>query len=220
MKKKFISIKKWLNEQANVESPTYGCVMLDCKIPKWEELHTSGIDKKDIYIDPKDDSYGLEDNPHVTVLYGIHEDEIDPEVIMSVIENNMEPVTVTISNISIFENEIFDVVKYDVPDTEQLLKYREMFMKSFTNTQTFPDYHPHITLAYVKPGEGSKYVKELDEPFSVTFDKGVYSFHQENEDGEKESIRKQFVFPKSDDFEVDLNSDGLEITSPFTSDNE
>jgi len=215
---KFISIKKWLNEQESISSPTYGCIMMDAKIPKWEELHIAGIDQKDLYVEPGED-YGLETEPHVTVLYGIHEDEIDPEVIMSVIEKNMETVVVTITNISIFENDKYDVVKYDVPVTEELQKYRDMFMKAFPNTQTFPDYHPHITLAYVKPGEGSKYVKELNEPFEVVFDKGVYSFHTTNDEGETELVRKQFVFPKEDDFEVDLTSDGSEIISPFKSDN-
>jgi len=192
------TINEWEKEKS--EEPTYGCVMLDAKIPRWKEDHMEGIDPKDVYIKPYDDSHGLEDNPHVTVIYGIHEDEIAPEVIMDVIEREMEPVTVTITNISIFNNDEYDVVKYDVPVTEQLKKYRDLFERDFPNTQTYPEYHPHITLAYVKPGEGKKYVSELDEPFEVTFSKGVYSFHDE----EGETVRKQYVFPTDEDFDVDL----------------
>lgn len=195
--KNFQTINEWLNEQK--DEKTYGCVMMDAKIPDWESIHASGIDPKDVYIKPYDDSYGIEDNPHVTVIYGIHEDEIDPEVIHGIIQNEMGPVTVTIDEISTFENDEYDVVKYDVPVTDELKQYREKFEKNYPNTQTFPEYHPHVTLAYVKPGEGKKYAKKLEEPFEVTFDKGVYSFHQKNKDGEIETMRKQHVFPKEDE---------------------
>lgn len=191
----FQSIKQWLLESK--KEKTFGCVMLDAKIPKWEEDHISGIDPKDVYIKPNDDSYGLEKNPHVTLLYGIHEDEIDPEVIMDVVKEKLEPLTVLIKKISIFENEEYDVVKYDVPVTKKLKYYRDLFEKTFPNTQTYPDYHPHITLAYVKPGEGKKYIKELDDPFEVTFYKGVYSFHENGE-----SIRKQHVFKTEEEINL------------------
>ena len=43
-------------------------------------------------------------------------------------------------------------------------------------------------------GQLKKYVKKLEEPFPVTFGKGVYSFH--DEEGEK--IRKEYTFPVED----------------------
>lgn len=191
---KFISLNEWLNEQQ--EEPKYGCVMMDAnKIPDWEEKHIAGIDPNDVYIKPYDDSYGLEDNPHVTVIYGIHEDEIDPEVPFGVIQNEMQPITVTIDEIGVFETPEYDVVKYEVPVTPELQKYRDRFLKSFSNTQTYPEYKPHMTLAYVNPGAGKKYAKKLEEPFDVTFGKGVYSFH----DKDGETILKQHVFPTEDE---------------------
>lgn len=194
----FQSINEWLNEQKEDEK-TYGCVMLEAKVPDWEEMHIGGIDPKDVYTKPYDDSFGLEKTPHVTVIYGIHEDEIDPEIIFDVIQKKMEPLTVTIDKIGIFETDDYDVVKYDVPVVKKLKKFRNLFLKSFPNTQTFPEYHPHVTLAYVKPGEGKKYVKKLEEPFEITFDKGVYSFHEKNKDGEIETVKKQHVFPEKDE---------------------
>jgi len=186
----FISINEWLNEQKN-EEKTYGCVMMEPnKIDGWEEKHLAGIDEKDVYIKPSDDSYGLEENPHVTVLYGIHEDEVDPSVVTDMIEQKMEPIKVKISEIDIFENEEYDVVKYNVPVTDELKEYREMFMNSFENTQTFPEYYPHITLAYVKPGTGKKYKKTLEEPFTVKFTRGVYSYHK---DGDKDNLIRKVI---------------------------
>lgn len=194
---KFVSFKNWLLEQKG-EDPTYGCVMMDTVIHDWEENHLKGIDPEDVYIKPYDDSYGLEENPHITILYGIHEDEVDPETVMNVIENNMDEITVTISKISIFENDEYDVVKYEVPVTEELLKYRNLFLNNFPNTLSFPEYNPHLTIAYVKPGEGKKYESELKDPFEVTFNKGVYSWH-EVKDGEIERKRKEHVFKKDDE---------------------
>lgn len=196
----FTSLENWINENSEVKSakareidddikePSYGCVMMESKIKEWEDLHLSGIEEDDLYEVPNDDSYGLEETPHVTIIYGIHEDEVDPEVIAEVIEKNMEPTTVIIDEIGIFEGEEYDVVKYNVPLTEQLQKYRDIFLK-FPNTQTFPDYHPHMTIAYVKPGLGKKYAGKVD-PFEVTFTKGVYSWHEIDEDGEEERERK------------------------------
>jgi len=200
---KFVSenLNEWLNEQK--EEKTYGCVMLYTNMRDWETIHTDGIDPEDVYIKPHDQSYGLETEPHMTILFGIHEDETDPEIVMNVIKENMEDVTVTISEISIFENDEYDVVKYDIPVTEQIAEYRELFEKNFENTQTFTEYHPHMTIAYVKPGEGKKYISKLDEPFEVTFTKGLYSWHEKNENGEVELKKKNYVF-NTDDEEYEL----------------
>jgi 2'-5' RNA ligase len=184
---KFTSINQWLNEKGIVDhnkpidDPKYGCVMMESKISNWEEYHTAGIDEDDVYIKPHDKSYGLEEIPHVTVVYGIHEDEIDEETISNVMEENMKPLTVTIEEVDIFEGKDYDVVKYNIPVTDQLMKYRKLFLK-FPNTQSYPEYKPHMTIAYVKPGTGKKYKRKLREPFQVTFTKGVYSYHNNPDD--------------------------------------
>lgn len=189
-KDRFQRIHEWLLEQKKEEEPLYGCVMMDAKIDGWEENHLSGIDDDDLYTKPTDDSYGLEENPHVTVLYGIHEDEVDPSVVVDMMEQKMEPLVVKIDTISTFENDEYDVVKYDVPVTDDLKRYREMFMESFENTQTYPDYHPHITIAYVKSGEGKKYAKKLDDPFDVRFSKAVYSYHKKDHKEGDDNVRR------------------------------
>jgi 2'-5' RNA ligase len=188
----FLSLDEWLLEQSikgnlpvtnKEERDHYGCVMMESKIKDWEDYHTAGIDEDDVYIKPHDKSYGLEEKPHVTVVYGIHEDEIDSETIANVIKANMKPFTVKIEDVDVFEGDEYDVVKYNVPIHDQLQQYRDLFMK-FPNTQSFPDYNPHMTIAYVKPGTGKKYKRKLREPFEVTFTDGVYSFHDNPEDPE------------------------------------
>ena len=189
---KFTSFKNWLNEQK--EEPTYGCVMAEPKkIDGWEENHLAGINEEDIYEDPNDDSYGLQKDAHITILFGVHEDKIDPTVVADMIEQKMKPFTVLISEIDFFERPDagYDVVKYNVPVTKELQNYRSMFLDAFENTQTFPEYKPHITISYVKSGTGKKYKKKLNDPFKVYFNKGVYSYHKE--DGLKDDLIRKVV---------------------------
>ena len=186
LKTGFLSLNDWLAEESakgdklidNEKRDYYGCVMMEANIDNWEDYHLAGIDEEDIYIKPYDESYGLEEQPHITVLYGLHEDEVDEEVYPEIIKQNMKPLTVLINEIDIFEGDEYDVVKYNVPISDQLQEYRDLFMR-FPNTQTFPEFKPHMTIAYVKPGEGKKYKRKLREPFEVTFDKGVYSYHSD-----------------------------------------
>jgi hypothetical protein len=60
-----------LNE---ITQPKYdfGCVMLYFEFPEITFLHNM-IDEKDIYTEEGDNSFGLEDEPHTTLLYGLHD---------------------------------------------------------------------------------------------------------------------------------------------------
>jgi len=181
---KFTSYKNWLMEEEKLQSKKldYGCVMLYAKVPDWEE-RISYIKKEDIYDDELND-YGLEDTPHCTLLFGIHLNETDPFDVKQVMTTFM-PVKSLITYMSTFNNPIYDVVKYDVPVNYQLRKYHEILKKTFPNTQDFPDYHPHMTIAYVLPGTGKKYTQTV-KAFQVVFNKAVYSY--KNEGGILEKI--------------------------------
>jgi 2'-5' RNA ligase len=193
LENKFISFINWLAEggphKSSEDEPKYGCIMMDADIKNWSQFHTSGIEEKDVYLKPYDDSYGLEENPHVTILYGIHEEEVDPQRMADMLEHYMKPVTVIIKEVDVFPGKEYDVVKYNVPLTGQLQGYRDIFIQ-IPNTQTFPEFQPHMTIAYVKPGTGEKYKRELRDPFQVTFTKGVYSWHPDKEKDPDKTSRK------------------------------
>jgi len=199
MENKFITLKQWIsmNEQKKEKEKTYGCVMLEAQVNDWDTIHLAGIEQKDLYND-ENDEYGLEEIPHMTLIYGIHEDEIDAPIIRETIKANIESFTVEINKIGYFETDEYDVVKYDIEPTKQMLKYRDIFLKSFENTQTYKSFHPHMTIAYVKKGEAKKYAKKLDESFEVTFTRGVYSYHTEV-NGELENKRSVIRLKKETD---------------------
>jgi len=172
----FTSFSNWLNERA-AEKLQYGCLMLGASVPNWKEK-ISIVKPEDLYTEG--DDYGYEKEPHVTIIYGLHDDEIYKSEFLDHVKS-LYPVEVTIDQISIFdENNDYDVVKFDVPVTEDLKQYRNFFEKFYPNTQTYDEYHPHMTIAYVKQGEGQKYVQKV-KPFKVLFNTAMYSYKDEKQ---------------------------------------
>lgn len=172
-------------EKTQSKKLDYGCVMLYAKISDWDK-HLKIIEKKDIYDDEFKD-YGLEHTPHCTLLFGLHLDEVKPDEVKEFMKT-FKPIEVTINEISTFKNDEYDVVKYDVPVTEELQMYHDLLERRFPNTQTFPDYHPHMTICYVLPGKGKSYTKKV-KPFKVIFDSVVYSYKGKGDDKEKIKVK-------------------------------
>lgn len=115
---------------------------------------------------------GRETNPHITVRYGLHTG--NAEDVRKVLAGQ-EPVVVTLSKTSLFESDEYDVVKVDV-EGAGLVALNELLGSNLENTQTHSGYSPHVTIAYVKPGTGSKYADDDSlEGERVTIDHVVFS---------------------------------------------
>ncbi len=74
-------------------------------------------------------------------------------------EHQDEKINITVKNITHFETPDYDVVKFDV-ESEQMSKLNKLMTDNFDYTNDYPDYHPHMTVAYVKKGMGKKYDKK------------------------------------------------------------
>lgn len=122
---------------------------------------------------------GRELNPHVTIKFGLHTD--DPEEVRSAIQA-MPPVAVAIGKASIFTGKgeggkpAYDVVKLEV-ESDALHKMNAGVSDCLECTDTRPEYKPHVTLAYVKPGLGEYYARRLNalEGKVAIFDRAVFS---------------------------------------------
>ena len=155
----------------------YGCLMLylDIEIDEWVEYLKGKIDEDDIY-DDEDGGFGIEDEPHITVLYGFHD-----EITYKDLKNDMEDKVIKIDDlnfvdISFFENDDYDVLKVDV-ESEKLNEYNNFFRENYPYTNEYEDYHAHITLSYINKGNGDKYTSEeiKNEIFNKLKEiKGVY----------------------------------------------
>jgi len=137
----------------------FGCVMIYLDFPEFKNLQKE-INKDDLYVDPQDDSFGLErGSAHVTLLYGLHEEVTDQQVIDIV--SKFDFGEISIKNISLFKNELFEVLKFEVEKEKYLIKCNKELSK-LPNTNEFKIFNPHLTLAYLKLGEGDKYIKMFE----------------------------------------------------------
>jgi 2'-5' RNA ligase len=138
------------------ETYDYGCAMVYFDMPKMKELHDL-IDPEDIYYEEGDRSYGLEDEPHTTLLYGLHSN-VDPQEIMELCKS-VEIGELRLHNVSSFNNQKYDVLKFDV-ENPSLYEINAKLQK-LPHTTDFPNYHPHATIGYLKPGTAQKYIAQL-----------------------------------------------------------
>lgn len=170
-----LKFKEWLNEariNENKGTHEYSCAMLYYDMPEMRSLH-SLIDEADVYTEEDDESYGLEKNPHVTLLYGLHDNEIDPEEVKGICTKHKYP-ELKLHNVSAFKNDKYDVLKFDV-DSEKLHQVNKE-LTSLPYTTDYPDYHPHSTIGYLKPGTADKYIQKFKgKEYTVNPNKIVYS---------------------------------------------
>jgi hypothetical protein len=138
--------------QENEAPRSYSCLMLDLSPLKkyWRQLERK-ICPCDLYVEGE--GHGFETEPHITIKYGLHTNNFD-EILDEI---DFRPITLTMDKISLFENEEFDVLKFDIV-SRALHGLNGRICDKFEFTDKFKDYHPHATIAYLKAGRGKDYV--------------------------------------------------------------
>lgn len=158
----------------------YGCVMgrIDEETShKILEFNNHMIGEDVLYIE--EENLGRENTPHVTIKWGLTE-SYSQEKMRNMLQE-IRPFMIEIRGTSLFENERFDVVKFDV-EGKELRSLNEMLSK-LPNHDSHPIYHPHMTLAYVRKGMGKNFVKEAKRFARVPVnmieysDRGVKSYY-------------------------------------------
>jgi len=134
-----------------LESHDYSCVL--ARLPKdladdilaWGEQQ---IPEQSLFVD--EDKKGREDEIHVTVKYGLSDPMPSEDLKRLFIET--APFEVSLAPITLFRNGKYDVVKLDVASPQLHELNQRITARTPCPGNTFPEYHPHVTLAYVKPG--------------------------------------------------------------------
>ena len=124
---------------------------------------------KFIYND-ENDEYGREDEPHITVLYGLI-DKVKPSEVQDIIYGEeFECFPIRFGGITSFriDDKPYDVLKIDVI-SEHLEKLHYLLRDRLPNENTFPEYCPHFTIAYVKKGT----CKDIEEEYTHLTDREV-----------------------------------------------
>lgn len=120
-------------------------------IPENHIFYGSGDENK--WKDPKG-KYGRAHNAHITVKYGIEDD--DPRDLVKALRA-FGPVKAALGKISLFEQKDHDVVKAEV-SSEDLHRLNALVREKTNNKDFHPEYIPHATIAYVKKGKGEDLV--------------------------------------------------------------
>lgn len=171
---KFKQLYDFISEGSAIRS--YSCLMLDLGflLNEIKELQEE-ICPCDVYdLDP---GHGLETEPHITVLYGLHVQQSKPIVD----KIDLCPVTFKIKNISLFENEKFDVLKFGI-ESKDLHSLNKEVCEKFEYTNNYPDYKPHCTIGYLMPGAGHHYKKLKSELLGKEFTSNRFIFSNKYSD--------------------------------------
>jgi 2'-5' RNA ligase len=148
----------------------YGCLMLKLPIKNWDVL-LSKINKEDVY---NVSGYGLEVEPHATILYGFTDEVNVKDIKDAVYAWVKSPISLSLENVSAFDTSpTFDVIKIDIK-SNSLHKLNTLFQK-FPHESMYPTYQPHATIAYLKKGTFPKYKFKLSNPISLKVNTFIYS---------------------------------------------
>lgn len=162
----------------------YAFLMIDYEMPSFIKDLQNKIPNNELYFgtdeEKKDNQYGFEKESHVTLAPCL-----DSDVDINKLKELLLPLKeykCILNNISIFENDNYDVLKADVKCPNMHKTYNKI-KENFELHSAYKEYHPHMTIAYMQKGMADKYkkkmldkIKELTPTsfdFSYTNDKGI-----------------------------------------------
>jgi 2'-5' RNA ligase len=155
-----LSFKNFILEKHEVKYE-YSCVML--RVPKDVSDRIKKWTKKNLLatmiFDTPDKDKGVENDHHITALYGLYKTTAD-KVIKKLKNEFLGPVNLELGRISLFkvnkDEDPYDVLKIDVI-SEDLIKINTFLRESFPYKSDYPDYKPHLTIAYCNKNQADKF---------------------------------------------------------------
>lgn len=133
---------------------SYGCVMI--RLPQHLDAEIRGyaaVVPDTLLVKTEDAGSGIPDEIHVTVKYGLLTTDAN-EVADAIV--GTEPIIVTLGRVGIFHNEKNAVLKIAV-ESRGLRALHNRVCSQIEHVNTYGDYRPHVTLAYLKKREDDPY---------------------------------------------------------------
>lgn len=157
-------------EDLGIDTGLLGCVMIDTEPIKVSDI----ISRDDLYFaDPELHSYtqGVvsETVPHTTILYGLMRTGLELKKHVDRLLEGWEPGEIIIDKIDFFygkdeQNSYITIIAL-LKITDEL-KDGNGRLRLLPHIDTFQEYNPHITLAYVKDSSGwQEYINLLNEKY-------------------------------------------------------
>lgn len=156
-------------------------LMVDYETPDLVKEIQNSIKKDDLYTEDDNEygyEYGLEKDTHVTLVACL-----DNDVDLKSLKKCLKPLSeydVVLKDISVFENDDFDVLKCSVI-SKTLLDSNEEIRNKFETHSNFETFKPHLTIAYMKKGKADKYKKDmLDKLIYLKSKNFSFSFYKDD----------------------------------------
>lgn len=150
-----------------IKIPDLGCVMLDVDSFPVTEMVTKG--EADLYTSTNPDHFWIdgavaERTAHVTVLFGLLDHALRQKPLIDIVLDGWTPPSLEVESIGAFESTYTDepyscIVAHIKPSKELLEGHQRLSLLPHINT--FPEYRPHLTLAYVKQEARDRWLREL-----------------------------------------------------------
>jgi 2'-5' RNA ligase len=136
----------------------YAFLMVDYETNEYIKDIQDKIKEEELYFEDDNDDYGLETNPHVTLVPCLDND-VDLEKLKTYLDDLSE-YDIILTDLSKFECDKFDVLKCTVK-SEKLKETNKKILKDFEMHSEYKVYQPHLTIAYMKQGMADKYLKKI-----------------------------------------------------------
>lgn len=152
-----INLKDMLMEDRSNQTARKGCLM--AMIPEESSklivnFTRQLINEQDLYVE--DNEYGLETEGHVTIRYGFLKDLNELEIRQLL--QGQKPFMMEIYGLDKFDTHPnYDVAMFKV--SSPVLRQLHEISGIYLNKSDYPDYNPHLTLAYVQKGKFNR-IKE------------------------------------------------------------
>lgn len=162
---------------------TGGAIMIKLEMPKWH-LITDVIKEEDIYKNMNIGTIidGVQTIPHVTLLYPVNKSVRFEEIkyVLDKLFADMDlmemdkVINLSTDRIDFFALNNYDVLTIRVNDNPILTKISEVLKSKIRNYTKLKEFHPHITIAYLKKGTADKYcqpyVNKIDRVDTITYE--------------------------------------------------
>lgn len=165
----------------------YSFLMIDFKMPSFIKRLQETIPESELYFsnNPEDKAeYGLETETHVTLAPCLDNDLN----LLDELKKFVKPIgeyKAMLTDVSIFENEEYDVLKCSIKSAQMFETNAEIGRNFEMHTEY--DYHPHMTVAYMKKGTAKKYKKYVLGEL-VELEPTNFAFGYRDEDGRYQRI--------------------------------
>jgi len=174
---KLIRFKDYIIEEDDREEYGILLVRLDQLVKDKILEFALRIPQEELYV-AEDEGYGIEYDTHITLRYGTK--ITDPSKLDDI--STFLPITGKLSTTSFFSLPEYDVLKIGVSSKSlEIANKAAGEMISFPG-ETFPEYKPHCTMAYLKKGFIGKYINDsIFEDVKFDINEIYFIDHMDNE---------------------------------------